>query len=322
MTSPTPARPARLALVTGGAGFLGRRFAHRLGRGGYAVVVVDVLEGETDPYVAHYVRSDCRRFFAEHVQRFDLVVHCAARAPHRAAIDNFPWHMAYDVSLDSTLLNWAFRTRQPHVLYVSSSAAYPYALQMSGQYVLREDDVGDFNGEFGTPDSTYGWTKLIGERMALAQRTSDTRVTIVRPFSGYGSDQSVDFPFRALLERVRRRENPIVIWGDADQVRDWIHVEDVVSGALAVVNATDEVDDSPGGGPVNLCTGIGTSMRDLVRLMVEAVDESDYDPEIVVQPDAPLGVRYRVGDPALLSRSYVPTITIAEGVAMALRTGV
>jgi nucleoside-diphosphate-sugar epimerase len=237
------------------------------------------------------------------------VVHAAASSPHRAAIDGEAEHFARNLMLDAAVFDWAVRTGQGRVLYLSSSAAYPLYLQDGGcpfePMTERQVDLGATE----EPDSNYGWAKLTGERMAAAARRKGVPVTVVRPFSGYGEDQSEDFPFRALVERARRREDPFVIWGDGNQVRDWIHIDDVVAGALAVVESGTE-------DPVNLCTGVGWSMAELAHI---ACDQVGYKPTFQYLPDRPAGVAYRVGNPARLHRFYRPVIALPEGIARTIR---
>jgi nucleoside-diphosphate-sugar epimerase len=92
-------------------------------------------------------------------------------------------------------------------------------------------------------------------------------------------------------------------------VRDWIHIEDVVAGALAVAESGTE-------DPVNLCTGIGTSMLELARMCCEAVG---YTPGFTPLADKPTGVAYRVGDPTRFHRYWQPKVTLEEGVRRALQ---
>jgi nucleoside-diphosphate-sugar epimerase len=284
------------ALVTGSAGFVGRHMVAELEARGWHVEGVDLADG-----------LDALDLFALERRRFDLVVHAAASSPHRAAIDGEPVHMARNLHLDAAMFDWAVRTGQGRVLYLSTSAAYPVRLQGGGweweqPRRLFETDIS--SREIGEPDAGYGWVKLTGERVAEAARAAGLPVTVVRPFSGYGEDQSANFPFRALTDRAARRDDPFVIWGDGQQVRDWIHIDDFVAGALAVVESGTE-----------LCTGIGTSMLGLVEL---ACEQAGYRPRIELLRDKPVGVAYRVGDPTRMCTYYQPTVTLAEGVRRAL----
>lgn len=298
---------SRRALVTGHQGFLGRHFFWELKARGYTV------EG----YDSAVTRAqDCRDLFRLERQhptlteangRWDLVVHCAAVVGGRETIENDPLATAESLSIDAEMFRWAAAVKPKRVIYFSSSAAYPVSLQRAGAtYALREGDIGP---GLIDPDEVYGWSKVTGERLAFELRRSGVPVTVVRPFSGYGADQSADYPFRAILERVRRREDPLDVWSDA--VRDFIHVDDVVRGALAVADSGTEE-------PVNLCTGLPTSFTALARLMA---DTAGYSPEIRVLSDKPAGVAYRVGDPERMLGYYMPQVLLPEGVSRALDGG-
>jgi len=279
---------------------LGRHFCQALTDRGDDVTAIDIVHGQ-----------DALDLFRNGRRTFDVVLHCAAVAPHRAAIDGRALAVgAGGLELDSAMFQWAARTRPGRVVYFSSSAAYPTDLQndFARPWNLREQDIRLDRLNIGSPDAIYGWVKLTGERLAEAYRAQGGAVTVVRPFSGYGEDQSASFPFGAFRDRARRREDPFVIWGDGTQVRDWIHVDDVVGAVLAAVDAEHD-------GPLNIATGVGTSMAELAAMFCA---EAGYDPTFEYLTDRPAGVAYRVGDPTLLHGVYVPRVDLAEGVKRTL----
>jgi UDP-glucose 4-epimerase len=281
-------------LITGSAGFLGRHFRAALLP--YVAYGIDIANGH-----------DALDFFREVDEHVDLVLHLAAVSPHRAAIDGRALSVgAGNLALDAALFEWAARTRPGRVVYFSSSAAYPVGLQ-DGNTIggLEETDIRF--AENGEPDAIYGWVKLTGERLADAYRAQGGTVTVVRPFSGYGEDQSDQFPFGAFRDRALRREDPFTIWGDGEQVRDFVHVDDVVGATLAAVE--QGVD-----GPLNICTGVGTSMRELAELFAAT---AGYRAEFELHPEQPTGVAYRVGDPSRLHEVYVPRVSLEDGVKRA-----
>lgn len=290
-----------IALVTGSAGFLGRHFVAELERRGWDVVGWDIAADQP---------VDALEEFRDQTVNFspDLVIHCAAVAPHRQAIDGRALAVgAGNLELDAAMFGWAARCHPGRVAYLSSSAAYPIELQDDAKWeCLPERDISP--SDPAQPDAIYGWVKLTGERLAEAYRAQGGAVTVVRPFSGYGEDQAALFPFGAFRDRALARKDPFVIWGDGGQVRDWIHVDDVVGGTLALLDA--EVDE-----PVNLCTGRGTSMAELAGLFARA---AGYEPRLEFLADKPTGVAYRVGDPARLHEFYRPRVSIEEGVRRAL----
>ena len=265
--------------MTGNAGFLGRHFTAELHRQGWDVHGCDRRRSEL-----LVLPDDDMRTLLPHTRTvYDLVVHCAAMSPHREAIDSRPVMHPYNVALDAAMFEWAIRTGQKRVLYFSSCAAAD------------------------GPVDGYAATKLTGEWLAAEARKAGLAVTVVRPYSGYGEDQSEDFPFRAFVERARRREDPFTIWGDGTQVRDWIHVDDLVRGALMTARAGVTE-------PVSLCTGAGTSMLEVAQMCCA---EAGYGPEFEFRLDKPAGVSSRVGDPSMLYEFYRPTVSLALGVKRA-----
>jgi nucleoside-diphosphate-sugar epimerase len=299
--------------VTGSSGFIGRHMVTELEYLGWEVTPTD-LRGDINGGQLN-TRDDVRRAHGWPAIKFDLVVHAAAFVGGRVGIEGNPAFLgAYNLQCDAAMFEWALRARPAHFVYLSSSAVYPVALQCRGKVVdLAETDVDLDAPEL--PDAMYGWSKLTGEQLAARVNAEGLRVHVVRPFSGYGTDQSTDYPFGAFLARVLTKNDPVDVWG-GDQIRDWVHVDDVIRTALAVVDA-DMID------PVNICTGRGLTMTRTVELMTDAVrrltNADRYRPQIRSVSGKPLGVHRRVGDSTLQDSIRPPSISVEDGIEMALR---
>lgn len=281
-------------LLTGGDGFVGREFQRQLR--GADITIVDIKSG-----------PDFRDWCKWHTDRFDLVIHLAAIVGGRLTIERSPLQVATDLAIDADMFNWCVATGQERLVYFSSSAAYPIRLQQRDDWrLLREDHI-DLR-EIGEPDMTYGWAKLTGEYLAQHARAAGVATYVFRPFSGYGTDQDLDYPFPSFIRRAAQRKDPFEVWGDGTQVRDFIHIRDVVSAVLSVVEHDYRE-------PVNLCTGIGTDFNQLAHL---AMLEMDYVGEIRHHGGMPVGCHHRVGDPTVMNRFWQPEIDVCEGIRMAL----
>lgn len=288
-------------LLTGSGGFIGRHLHRELDRRGHTVTTCDLR-------AAHL--GDALDLFRTHRVRYDLAIHCAAIVGGRASIDGSPLGVATNLGLDSWFMRWLVASKTPRAVYYSSSAAYPVALQGENSgHRLAESDI-DL-ARPGRPDQTYGLAKLTGEQLVPYVEAEGGRVHVLRPMSGYGADQPPVYPFPAFIGRALRRDNPFEIWGSGRQVRDWIHIDDVVAATLAAV----EQDVT---GPVNLGTGRATSFNELAEMVCSA---AGYRPEFKHRLDAPDGVQYRVADPARLLGFYTPLVSLEEGVARALVAG-
>jgi nucleoside-diphosphate-sugar epimerase len=269
---------------------------------GYVVEGVDI--SRPVPASPGFSRcQDARDFFWHATGYYDVVVHAAAVVGGRAAIDGTPLALAVNLELDAALFQWAVRTRPGRIVYLSSSAAYPVELQQPGSdRRLREHDI--MPSYPMEPDALYGWIKLTGEHLADLARAEGLRVSVVRPFSGYGEDQGGDYPFPSLFARACAREDPFEIWGSGEQVRDFIHADDICGAILAMVR--EGID-----GPVNLGTGRAMSMRQLAEMMCTA---AGYGPEFKALPEKPAGVAYRVADVTRMREFYKPKVALEEGV--------
>lgn len=286
------------AIVTGGDGFVGRHLRHALLRNGWDVVSIDVRDGG----------DDALDFFRLNESDYDLLIHCAALVGGRAKIDGDPLAIATNLALDS----WAFRWATKHaarMVYFSSSAAYPIELQTRIFKELRlSEDLIDLD-DTRKPDATYGLAKLTGEMLAKEAEAHGLPVHVFRPFSGYGWDQDLDYPFPSFIRRAARREDPFQVWGDGTQARDFIHIHDVVKAVLAAIDADFRE-------PVNLCTGVATSFLELASMCLR-LTKSNAAVEALV--DKPVGCWRRVGDPTLMQEFYSPVISLEEGIEMALK---
>lgn len=288
-------------LITGHRGFVGRHFVQRLSNKKYDITGIDIQDG-----------NDCRDFFRQDNKRkgyWDLVIHLAAIVGGRQTIEGNPIAVATDLSIDAEMFNWAVRQKPKKVVYYSSSAAYPICCQTIERHghKLKEEEI-DLE-QLAKPDFTYGWAKLTGEMLSQYARSHyGIDVAIFRPFSGYGADQDETYPFPAFIKRAKSRSNPFYIWGNGRQVRDFIHIDDVVDATLEAVR--QNVD-----GPINLGTGRAVTFNALAKMIT---NKAGYSPHFIHDKEKPVGVHYRVADTHKMFRFYKPKITLEEGIAQAI----
>ncbi|MEO8576926.1 MAG: NAD(P)-dependent oxidoreductase [Gemmatimonadales bacterium] len=316
-------------LITGGAGFVGRRFCKRFLDAGDDVLCVDPIAPDTGglnpaqgwPLYAPedyanfgFVNADCRQWFAANPdEQFDVVLHLAAMVGGRAMIENRPLAVADDLSIDAEYWQWAERAKPEKTICFSSSAAYPIKFQRERDYRLLTEDMIAFDDDIGMPDMSYGWAKLTCEYLArLAYEKHGLASVCYRPFSGYGEDQDMTYPFPSIVKRAmdHKGEAVLKVWGTGHQMRDFIHIEDCVDGVLATMDSVNDAD------AINLSTGIFTSFRQFARTAAEVVG---YSPEIEGMSDQPTGVFARGGDTAKQARlGFVASTPFDEGIRRAV----
>lgn len=282
-------------LITGHKGFVGKYFVKKYAD--HDITGIDLADG-----------NDVRDFFKNNREYYDLVIHLAAIVGGRATIEGNPLSVATDLAIDSDFFNWALITRPGRIVYFSSSAAYPVKYQTNDNWQLLTESMIDLD-DISNPDLTYGWSKLTGEYLAKFVQAEGIPVHVFRPFSGYGTDQSLDYPFPSYIKRAKDRMDPFEIWGDGEQSRDFIHMIDVV-------NAVDEAIRQDIQGAVNLGWGRRTTFNELAKIVSEI---EGYSPEFKHLPAAPVGVLNRISNPAKMLSFYTPKISLEEGIERALK---
>lgn len=293
-------------LITGDAGFVGRHMKAAFQQRGDEVLGVELTRG-----------YDALDFFrTPWFSGVDLAVHCAAHIGGRAGIDNSPLAVATNLALDSWFFRWLQLSQVPRAVYFSSSAVYPVDLQndLARPVALSETMVRGSASTIGRPDATYGWGKLTGEQLAEHTRKAGHHVLVVRPFSGYGSDQELDYPFPSFIRRAVHLADPFEVWGDGRQVRDWVHISDVVGAVLALLDADTrtEIDQ-----PVNIGSGAGVCFDELAEIVIEARG-GGYRPQIKHLTGWPTGVAHRVADVDRMREFYQPRVSLEDGIREAL----
>lgn len=294
----------RKILITGGEGFVGRAFVRFFKDQEVEIEIVDLKNGH-----------DCRDWFKKHADKYDLVIHLAAIVGGRMTIEGNPIAVATDLSIDAEMFNWAVRTKQERVIYFSSSAAYPIRYQTGRPMLIDSFDDGMKLKEYyinlesiDNPDMTYGWAKLTGEMLAEYARKQGVNVHVFRPFSGYGEDQDLDYPFPSFIKRIKDEVPEFEIWGDGTAVRDFIHIDDIVGAVMKAV----ELDIQE---PINLGSGEATSFNELADMCMAI---SGHEVPIKHLLDKPVGVQYRVSDNTRMLEFYKPKISLQEGIKRAL----
>lgn len=314
-------------LITGGAGFVGRHFTQSLLERGDDVVVVDsVVDGSGGIDVAAgwplfeprdyanftWINDDCRNYFRDNPgEQFDYIFHLAAVVGGRLTIERNPLAVALDLSIDSEMWMWARQAKPGKVVAFSSSAAYPVNLQAStDRTILLTEDMITFEGTIGAPDLSYGWAKLTCEYLGkLAYERHGIDSAVYRPFSGYGNDQDLTYPFPSICKRAldERGASEFEVWGSGLQSRDFIHIDDCVRGVLMTM------DELHGGDALNLSTGRLTTFIEFAEIATRLVG---YRPSVRGNIDMPEGVASRGGDTTKQSDlGFTAAITLEEGIA-------
>jgi UDP-glucose 4-epimerase len=248
-------------LITGGAGFIGSHLVHALRARGEAVRVLDDLSASSGDRLPPPSR-DCELVIGtvcdpDTVERclegVDRVVHLAARVSVHWSMDHPEETMAVNAGGTGLVLDAAARVGVDRLVLASSCAVYGDPDQMPVDESCP-----------ASPASPYAASKLAAEERVLAASGQGAVPGVaLRFFNVYGPGQDPASPYAAVIPLFARailRGDPITVFGDGRQSRDFVFVGDVVQAILAASRAAGGV-----GRALNVGTGVGTSLQQLLR---------------------------------------------------------
>jgi len=280
----------RSILVTGGAGFIGSHAAAALHSSGWHVEVMDNLSAGNPANVPEGVRfhlgdvrsdADLRRVFRG--RRFDAVIHCAAQTSVERSMKEPRLDWQINVLGTRKLRDMAELSGVKHIVFASSGGA-----------IYGETPAPANEATTTAPRSYYGRHKYAAERLLLA---GIVPCAILRLSNVYGPGQRSDTEggvVAIFLERLAAGE-PLEVHGDGKQVRDFVHISDVVRAALIALEDGKQ-------GMWNVASGQATSIIGLVE-------------DLAVLTGQPVKLRHLPRRPGDVDRSLIdPGKLLATGV--------
>jgi len=290
-------------LVTGGAGFIGSNIVRRLLDLGHAPVVLDDLSsGFAENLVAEvpFFEADVRDAAAvlAAAEGCDVVVHLAASVGNARSIDDPIKDAQINVLGTLNVLQAARRHGLRRIVFSSSAGIFGELKTLP----IAEDHPQD-------PDSPYGVSKLAAEKLALVyNKLYRMHNVCLRYFNVYGQHQRFDaygnvipiFATRALDGR------DLVVFGDGEQTRDFVHVRDVAAANIAAADATT----------THGVFNIGSATRVTINWLAAAISEiAAGDGAITFGPARPGDVRDSLADvrKAAEAFGYRPSVELRPG---------
>jgi nucleoside-diphosphate-sugar epimerase len=305
----------RRTLVTGGTSFIGSHLVEQLLELGARIRVVDNLSsGRLDhikPGVdkgrVEFVEGDLldQGTARAAVAGIEVVFHLAADHGGRGYVDLHQAACATNLALDGNLFLAAHQAGVDKVVYASSGCVYPNHLQTNPEEVLYLTE--NMVGPPYDADNMYGWAKLMAE-MTLAHyaRERGMKAASCRYFTVYGERGKEDHAVIAMIARAFIKQDPFVVWGSGEQIRNWTYVEDIVRGTIL---AAEKIDD---GTAVNLGTMERSRVLDAAK---EVMAYTGHTAATELHPEMPTGPMNRVADNSLARRllGWEPKVPFVDG---------
>jgi nucleoside-diphosphate-sugar epimerase len=286
-------------LVTGGASFIGSALVDALVARDAKVRIVDNLSSGKFENIEGHVRSGLVEFIeadlldqgvaAQSVRNVEIAFHLAADHGGRGYVDLHQAACAGNLALDGIFFRACRRGGVEKVVYASSGCVYPNFLQTEPDQILylTEDRVGPPYDA----DNVYGWAKLMAEMTLQAYyRDFGMKSASCRYFTVFGERGHENHAVIAMIARAFIKQDPFVVWGNGQQIRNWTYVQDIVDGTI---RAAEVIED---GTAINLGTMERTRVIDAVN---EVMAYTGHHAPIELHPEMPTGPMNRVADNTL-----------------------
>ncbi len=306
-------------LVTGGAGFIGSHVVDSLIEKNYSVTVFDNLASGKKEYIhkqAAFVNGDVSK--KSHVEKllsktsFDIILHIAGQPSIVNSFTNPELDFETNFIGSVNMIMGAVKHNTNRFLYASSMTVYGNPARLP---ILEEDAC--------VPINYYGIAKYAAERFihTTANRvdlTNPLNVTSFRMFNVYGPRQSLTNPYQGVLAifmgNVLRNE-PITIYGDGKQARDFVYVGDVASMWV------DAIENKKSFGNVfNIGFGRQTGMLELAKTVIKACGKDVKKYPIHFKPKRSGDQKFVEADITLAHKllKFIPTTPLEEGIRKTL----
>jgi len=249
-------------LITGTKGFIGSnvcRYFKNIGYQTYGIGHGGLSVDESkriglDCWIKGSISIDAIREFDE---VFDAIVHCGGSGSVGFSVEN-PYQ-DFKKTVDGTLEILEYirlYNKDAHLIYPSSPAVQGECPDAP----IKEEYV-------GKPASPYGYHKKIAEDLCQSYSEKyDIKVSIVRFFSVYGRGLRKQLLWDA-YHKIKNSQGEVIFWGTGDETRDFIHIDDVISLMVRLLEADEKFVVVNGG------TGIRSTIKEIIGIVQQAVGQ-------------------------------------------------
>lgn len=256
----------RKILITGGAGFIGCNLiqfftANKI----YVKATLFQKKSIINNDYVEYKKVDLtsKKDCVNVSKNIDIIFMCAANSSGAEVIDKKPLtHLSPNIVMNNYMLEAAYENNVTKFVFISSNTVYPVT-----DYAVSENDT---NYTFFDKYHIVGWMKMFSEELCkiYSHKIKNPMDTlIIRPANIYGpydkytkKDSKV---IAALVRRFAERENPLSVWGDGNDIKDFIFIDDFINGLIKATSMDNLY------GPINISSGQRTTIKEIIETLKE-----------------------------------------------------
>ena len=291
----------RLIVVTGGAGFIGSHIAEELSKDNDVIVIDNLYSGKVEnvPENVKFIQADIRDYesIAEIISQADYVFHEAALVNVVESVEKPV--LTEEINVLGTL-NVLRALSEGHGKFIFASSAAVYGDNQN--LPLREE-------EKPMPLSPYGVTKVSGEYYCkIFYELYGVPAVALRYFNVFGERQGYNQYAGVISIFINRalKNEPLIIFGDGKQTRDFIYVKDVVKANVLVAEK-----ERANGEVFNVARGERTTILELAMKIIDATNSSS---PIIFDRPRPGDIKHSQADISKIKKlGFKPEYSLEEG---------
>lgn len=288
MTKKTNYFENRKILVAGGAGFVGTNLIKRLLELGSFVRAVDIRNLQIKDERIEYFECDLtnKESCQKVVRDIEYVFMFAANTSGAAVMENTPLaHVTPNIIMNSLMLESAHKAGVKKFLFPSSNTVYP----------ISDKPVKETDMRYGDLFEKYyfvAWMKQFSEVLCemYTKIKNPMKTIVVRPANIYGSYDDFEWEtshvIPALIRKVVERHKPIEVWGDGNDIKDFIYIKDYIEGILLAMEKMNDFD------PINIASGKPCTVREIINNLL--LIDGYKDAEIIFNSSKPTMIPKRL----------------------------
>jgi len=302
-------------LVTGAAGFVGAHLVEKLV--GYGAIVRGTIHKNPPLNPVNgveYVKANLENAKECELatEGMDLVFMCAANSSGAEVMTKTPLvHLTPNVIMNSQMLAASYANEVKKFCFISSNTVYPLT-----DFAVSEEDV---TGEFFEKYFIVGWMKRFSELMCemYAKKISKPMPTlIVRPGNLYGPGdkfkRNESKVIAALIRKASEKENPFVVWGDGEDIKDFLFIDDFIEALLKAFESSGNFDI------FNIASGIPVTIKEILSQLI--VVSNNENVEIAFDTTKPTMIPIRMINISKISKAinWSPKVSMNDGLKLTL----
>ena len=259
-------------LVTGGSGFIGTNYLKFVNKKDYKLKATyyennNFYKVENVEYVKSNLEnlSECK----EVCKNIDIVIMCAANSSGAAIMERTPLvHLTPNIRMNLNMLEAAYEAGIKKFIFISSNTVYPHV-----DYAVKENDT---NYKFFEKYHVVGWMKKFTEEVCeiYSNKIKNKMTTIViRPGNLYGPydkfDEEKSKVIASLIRKIVEKQDPIIVWGDGNDLKDFLYIEDFVRALDKIVENINDYQ------VLNIASGKGITIKEILKKII-TIESAEY----------------------------------------------